>query len=131
QQDGVSQAGHHRGAVRGARQGEEGGGGRRSGSGGLTGGGPRGPRITVDKIVIKGGGRLRGEVQVSGAKNAALPILASSLLASGRSIYRNVPDLGDVRTMRRLLGELGARVTIEPNGSTIVDTSSVDKVEAP
>jgi len=46
------------------------------------------------KIVIRGGHKLRGEVRVSGAKNAALPILASSLLASGRSTYRNVPIWG-------------------------------------
>ena len=59
------------------------------------------------KIVIKGGKRLHGEVSVSGAKNAALPILASSLLASGQSTYRNVPGLGDVVTMRKLLGQLG------------------------
>jgi len=59
----------------------------------------------VQNIVVKGGARLTGEVRVSGAKNAALPILASSLLASGRSVYRNVPALGDVRTMDKLLGE--------------------------
>ena len=58
------------------------------------------------KIVIKGGKRLHGEVSVSGAKNAALPILASSLLASGQSSYRNVPGLGDVVTMRKMLGQL-------------------------
>lgn len=59
----------------------------------------------MQKIVIRGGARLAGEVRVSGSKNAALPILASSLLASGKSIYRNVPALGDVRTMGRLLGD--------------------------
>jgi UDP-N-acetylglucosamine 1-carboxyvinyltransferase len=82
----------------------------------------------VDKLVIKGGARLRGEVQVSGAKNAALPILVSSLLASGRSLYRNVPALGDVATIKRLLGELGAEVA----GKTVttVDTSKVDRCEA-
>jgi len=85
----------------------------------------------LQNIVIKGGARLSGEVRVSGSKNAALPILASSLLASGPSIYRNVPALGDVRTMHRLLGDLGARVTVKPGGSTIVDTASVDNVEAP
>jgi UDP-N-acetylglucosamine 1-carboxyvinyltransferase len=85
----------------------------------------------LQNIVIKGGARLTGEVHVSGAKNAALPILASSLLTSGRCIYRNVPALGDVRTMEKLLGELGAKVTTKPGGSTLVDTSSVDKIEAP
>jgi UDP-N-acetylglucosamine 1-carboxyvinyltransferase len=85
----------------------------------------------VQNIVIKGGARLSGEVRVSGSKNAALPILASSLLCSGRCIYRNVPALGDVRTMQRLLGDLGAEITTRPAGTTIVDTSTVDNVEAP
>ena len=87
----------------------------------------------MQNIVIKGGARLSGEVRVSGSKNAALPILASSLLCSGRSIYRNVPALGDVRTMQRLLADLGAKVTTgsKPAGTTIVDTSTVDNVEAP
>jgi UDP-N-acetylglucosamine 1-carboxyvinyltransferase len=85
----------------------------------------------VQNIVIKGGARLTGDVRVSGSKNAALPILASSLLASGPSIYRNVPDLGDVRTMRRLLGDLGAKVEEGAGESTVIDTSRVDNVEAP
>jgi UDP-N-acetylglucosamine 1-carboxyvinyltransferase len=83
----------------------------------------------VDKIVIKGGQRLRGTVSVSGAKNAALPILASSLLAGGRSTYRNVPDLGDVRTMSKLLGELGAGV--EGKRVLHVDSTRIKNFEAP
>jgi UDP-N-acetylglucosamine 1-carboxyvinyltransferase len=84
----------------------------------------------VDKIVIRGGERLRGEVRVSGAKNAALPILASSLLAVGRSTYKNMPNLGDVRTMRRLLGDLGAVVESRP-GVAEIDTSHITNFEAP
>ena len=84
----------------------------------------------MQNIVIKGGARLTGEVHVSGAKNAALPILASSLLASGRSVYRNVPALGDVRTMEKLLHELGAEVTTK-GGVTQVDTAPVKSFEAP
>ena len=83
----------------------------------------------MDKIVIRGGARLRGEVRVSGAKNAALPILASSLLACGKSTYRNVPRLGDVMTMKKLLGQLGAEV--DGDGRTTVDTSRVNNFEAP
>jgi UDP-N-acetylglucosamine 1-carboxyvinyltransferase len=64
----------------------------------------------MDKIVIEGGARLRGEVKVSGAKNAALPLLASSLLASGRSTFKNVPQLNDVSTMNKLLARLGCEV---------------------
>jgi UDP-N-acetylglucosamine 1-carboxyvinyltransferase len=62
----------------------------------------------MDKIVIEGGASLKGEVTISGAKNAALPILASSILAEGEHVYRNVPDLADVRTMGKLLAIMGA-----------------------
>jgi UDP-N-acetylglucosamine 1-carboxyvinyltransferase len=85
----------------------------------------------VQKIVIRGGARLRGEVRVSGAKNAALPILASSLLAQGRSIYRNVPALGDVRTMGRLLAKLGAEIEDKPAGTMVVDATRITELEAP
>ena len=85
----------------------------------------------MQNIVIKGGARLQGDVRVSGSKNAALPILASSLLASGPSIYRNVPDLGDVRTMRKLLIDLGATVEEGTGDATIVDTAGVNNLEAP
>jgi UDP-N-acetylglucosamine 1-carboxyvinyltransferase len=85
----------------------------------------------LQKIVIRGGARLAGEVRVSGSKNAALPILASSLLASGRSIYRNVPALGDVRTMGRLLERLGAGFSEPQRGTAHVDTSTINEHEAP
>jgi UDP-N-acetylglucosamine 1-carboxyvinyltransferase len=61
----------------------------------------------MDKIVMKGGPELHGEVKASGAKNAALPILASALLADGTSTYRNVPDLADVTTMLKVLRTMG------------------------
>ncbi|MGB5697539.1 MAG: UDP-N-acetylglucosamine 1-carboxyvinyltransferase [Polyangiales bacterium] len=63
----------------------------------------------MDSIRIIGGERLVGSVPISGAKNAALPILAASLLADGEHVFRNVPDLRDVHTMTRLLERLGAR----------------------
>lgn len=78
----------------------------------------------MHKIVIKGGAKLRGDVEVSGAKNAALPLLASSLLTAGLSTYRNVPDVGDVRTMKALLGELGAGVETRA-GALEIDTRQV------
>jgi UDP-N-acetylglucosamine 1-carboxyvinyltransferase len=81
------------------------------------------------KIVVKGGHRLKGEVRVSGAKNAALPILASALLARGKSSYRNVPGLGDIVTMKHLLAQLGAKV--DGDGTTNVDTSHLTSCEAP
>ncbi len=61
----------------------------------------------MDKIVIEGGVPLRGAVEVSGAKNAALPIIAAALLAEGDHVVRNVPDLADVRTLGKLLGHMG------------------------
>ncbi len=68
---------------------------------------------------------------MSGSKNAALPILASSLLAQGRSIYRNVPGLGDVRTMGKLLQRLGAEIPEVRQGVAHVDTSRIVEHEAP
>ncbi len=67
----------------------------------------------MDKIVIEGGRRLEGEVAVSGSKNAALPILISSLLTSERCIFQGLPHLADIRTTLRLLGGLGVTVDRE------------------
>jgi UDP-N-acetylglucosamine 1-carboxyvinyltransferase len=64
----------------------------------------------MDKIVVEGGVPLRGSVEVSGAKNAALPIIAAALLAEGDHAIGNVPDLADVRTLARLLGHMGCGV---------------------
>ena len=87
----------------------------------------------MDKIVIKGGARLKGEVRVSGAKNAALPILASTILSGGTSTLRNVPKLMDVRTMSRLLQLLGARVDGDDRDphALRINTDGIDKHEAP
>jgi UDP-N-acetylglucosamine 1-carboxyvinyltransferase len=68
----------------------------------------------MDKFVINGGPRLRGEVTVSGSKNATLPILAATLLTKGTSTIAGVPELVDVANMRELLGDLGAEVTSQP-----------------
>jgi len=70
----------------------------------------------MDKLVINGGGRLKGTVQISGAKNAALPIMAASLLAEGPSTVRGVPDLADIRSMTELLGDLGVSVSRSGEG---------------
>ena len=67
----------------------------------------------MDKFVIKGGSRLKGQVDVSGSKNAALPILAATLLMEGKSSILGVPNLADVANMRELLGELGADVVVQ------------------
>ncbi len=64
----------------------------------------------MDKMVIVGGKRLAGEVRISGAKNAALPILASSLLVEGWNTFHNIPDLMDIKTIKKLLKSLGAEM---------------------
>jgi UDP-N-acetylglucosamine 1-carboxyvinyltransferase len=64
----------------------------------------------MDKIVVEGGNRLVGNIPISGAKNAALPLLAAALLPSGTSTFKNVPRLADVRTMAKLLRMLGWNV---------------------
>ncbi len=64
----------------------------------------------MDQIVVEGGVPLRGSVDVSGAKNAALPVIAAALLAEGDHVVHNVPDLADVRTLGRLLGHMGCAV---------------------
>jgi len=64
----------------------------------------------MDKIVVEGGVPLRGTVDVSGAKNAALPVIAAALLAEGDHLVRNVPDLADVRTLGKLLGHMGCQL---------------------
>jgi UDP-N-acetylglucosamine 1-carboxyvinyltransferase len=64
----------------------------------------------MDKIVIAGGRRLQGEVRVSGAKNAALPILVSSLLVDGWNTFHNIPDLLDIKTVKKLLVSLGVKI---------------------
>ncbi|MEJ7603804.1 MAG: UDP-N-acetylglucosamine 1-carboxyvinyltransferase [Kofleriaceae bacterium] len=75
----------------------------------------------MDKIVVEGGQRLVGKIAVSGAKNAALPLLAASLLPTGTSTFKNVPQLADVRTMAKLLRMLGWTVegtrTLEITGN--------------
>src|SRR3954470_7521772 len=74
----------------------------------------------MDKIVVEGGARLVGKIPVSGAKNAALPLLAAALLPTGTSTYRNVPQLADVRTMTKLLRMLGWDADAENDGDALV-----------
>jgi UDP-N-acetylglucosamine 1-carboxyvinyltransferase len=73
----------------------------------------------MDKLAITGGGPLQGEVRVSGAKNAALPILCAALLTSEPLVLTNVPKLNDVRTMRSLLAQMGVHAEGETNALTL------------
>ncbi len=84
----------------------------------------------MDKIVVRGGLKLKGRVRVGGAKNAVLPVMTACLLARGESVIENVPRLADVSTMKSVLERLGARVTFEDHTLSI-DTSGVDSNEAP
>ncbi len=84
----------------------------------------------MDKFIIEGGRLLSGEVNVSGAKNATLPIMAASILWPDRYVLHNVPYLRDTLTMARLLGLLGAKVVLENNRMEI-DTTNCRSTEAP
>jgi hypothetical protein len=84
----------------------------------------------VDNIRIVGGARLSGTVQISGAKNAALPILCTALLADGEHVFRNVPDLRDVHSMCALLRQLGQDARFE-DGRVIVNATPVVDPTAP
>jgi UDP-N-acetylglucosamine 1-carboxyvinyltransferase len=85
----------------------------------------------VDKLQIHGGVPLEGEVRISGAKNATLPILAACLLADGPVTVGNVPHLQDVTTMIELLGRMGVAVTIDERMHIEVDASSINAYSAP
>jgi UDP-N-acetylglucosamine 1-carboxyvinyltransferase len=85
----------------------------------------------VDKLVIRGGAQLDGEVRISGAKNAALPILAATLLADEPVTISNLPHLHDITTMIELLGCMGVALTIDEKLSVQVDACSITEFSAP
>jgi UDP-N-acetylglucosamine enolpyruvyl transferase len=84
----------------------------------------------VDKLLIRGGKPLRGELTVSGAKNAALPILAATILSSEPIVVRNLPHLHDVTTMIELLGCLGVQVVVDERLGVEVDARSITNFKA-
>ena len=84
----------------------------------------------MDKFIVKGGISLKGEVQISGAKNAALPIFAAALLASGKFTIRRVPKLRDTITMIKLLEIIGAEIEFKDN-TLEIDTTNCHNPEAP
>ena len=85
----------------------------------------------MDKLQIVGGVPLEGEVRISGAKNAALPILAATLLIDGPVTIGNVPHLQDVTTTNELLGRMGVTVSIDEKMRVTVDASSIRQCVAP
>ncbi|MEJ0098607.1 MAG: UDP-N-acetylglucosamine 1-carboxyvinyltransferase [Pseudomonadota bacterium] len=85
----------------------------------------------MDKLQVTGGARLSGEVRISGAKNAALPILAATLLADEPVEVRNVPHLQDITTMIQLLSRMGVKVTLGEQQRVVVDASGISEFIAP
>ncbi|SRR5579871_777859 len=85
----------------------------------------------MDRLQIQGGVPLEGEVRISGAKNAALPILAATLLVDGAVTVGNVPHLRDITTTNELLGRMGVTVSIDERMRVTVDASSIREFVAP
>lgn len=85
----------------------------------------------MDKLIITGGEQLTGEVRISGAKNSALPILASALLASEPVTICNLPHLHDITTMLELLRRMGVELVIDEKLNVEIDASTIDKLVAP
>ena len=84
----------------------------------------------MSKFIIQGGKRLEGEVKISGSKNAALPIIAATILNGGKTTLYNVPDIQDVQTMFEIIKDIGGAV-IKNKNKFIVDTSKIHTYEIP
>lgn len=85
----------------------------------------------MEKLIIKGKQPLNGEIRISGAKNAALPILAASLLSDKAIQISNIPHLQDVTTIVRLLGQMGVRITLDERSNIEVNAKCLDSFHAP
>jgi UDP-N-acetylglucosamine 1-carboxyvinyltransferase len=85
----------------------------------------------MNKLLIQGGVTLQGEIRISGAKNAVLPIMAATLLAEGPAVVENVPHLQDVTTTVSLLGSMGVTVVVDETMSIEVDNSTITSQVAP
>ena len=84
----------------------------------------------MSEYIIKGGKKIAGEVEISGSKNAALPIIAATILNGGKSTLYNVPNIHDTQMMFEILKKLGGKVTKKSN-KIIIDTSKINKYEIP
>lgn len=84
----------------------------------------------MSEYIIKGGKKLEGEVKISGSKNAALPIIAATILNAGKSTLYNVPNIHDTQKMFEILKKIGGTVTKKAN-KVIIDTSKINKYEIP
>ena len=84
----------------------------------------------MSKFIIQGGKKLEGEVRISGSKNAALPIIAATVLVKGKTTLYNVPNIQDVQTMFQIIKDIGGKVT-KKNNKVIIDTSKIHTYEIP
>jgi UDP-N-acetylglucosamine 1-carboxyvinyltransferase len=85
----------------------------------------------MDKLIITGGTPLNGEIRISGAKNAALPILAATLLADEPVVVRNIPHLHDITTTMELLGRMGVRLVVDEKMGIEADATTIKEFYAP
>jgi UDP-N-acetylglucosamine 1-carboxyvinyltransferase len=85
----------------------------------------------MDKLIINGGAPLSGEIRISGAKNAALPILMGALLADSPVHIGNVPHLHDITTTLELLGRMGVSITVDEKSAVVIDPTTLTDTEAP
>ena len=85
----------------------------------------------MDKLIIRGGHSLNGEIEISGAKNAALPELCAALLTDQEVVLRNVPKLQDVSTMLKLIRNMGVTCAHEDDGTVRLNAGALNKPEAP
>lgn len=85
----------------------------------------------MDKLVINGGTRLKGEVVISGAKNAAVALLPATLLVDGICTINNIPNISDVKISCNILEELGAKITWNSNNELTIDTRNISSTNAP
>ena len=84
----------------------------------------------MSEYIIKGGKKLAGEVNISGSKNASLPIIAATILNAGKSTLYNVPDIHDTQMMFEILKRLGGSV-VKKKDKIIIDTSGINQYEIP
>ena len=84
----------------------------------------------MEKLLIKGGNHLKGKISCSGAKNAALPIIAASILSDEKIVLKNLPYLQDITTMFELLGSMGAEISLDENMNFTINTTDLKEIEA-
>ncbi|KNF07592.1 UDP-N-acetylglucosamine 1-carboxyvinyltransferase 2 [Gottschalkia purinilytica] len=85
----------------------------------------------MDKLVIEGGIKLNGEVEISGFKNAALPMIPATLLAGDKCVIENLPLINDVYCLTEIMKEIGSDIDIKDNGTMTIDTSNIKECKAP